>query len=110
MLPMMTNGRLFDHSIAGAGTRCLTPETRHNPNVIMRRRVPVGCDGLWAVGWEPEVLTVCGNPVMVDTAIMLGAEWVPGHRTATCRCHAPWTPATGVSFSGVGLEGGECVL
>ena len=37
-----------------------------------------------------------------------GGEWVPG--LATCHCHAPWTPATGVSFSGGELEGGACVL
>ena len=91
-----------------AGCRHALPDTRDQAQPKCNHETERQCQ--WAVGWEPEVLTVCGNPVMVDTAIMLGAEWVPGHTTATCRCHAPWTPATGVSFSGVLLEGGECVL
>ena len=61
------------------------PDTRDQAQPKCNHETERQCQWLGGAGqgWEPEVLTVGGNSVMVDTAIMLGASGYLG-----------WPPAT----------------
>ena len=52
------------------------PDTRDQAQPKCNHETERRCQWLGSAGqgWEPEVLTVGGNSVMVDTAIMLGAS------------------------------------